>query len=298
MSHSVPFESTSESAESKRPALITWFILPVLVLLVPAATWQLLGKDIPRPAASGAPILFTLPSLLVLERLFPMHRSWNKRPDGLDLFLLVANRAVDIAVLAGTVGFVAQFGEALKLGTLWPTSWPVALQVMAGIVIAESVRYGIHRFSHRPGFWWRVHRTHHEPERMYSLNGPRLHPVNFLWVTAANTVPLLLLGAELETVILVINTTVVFVIFQHANVNFRFDGIRHVFATPDMHRLHHAKNAPSGGVNFSVVLLIIDRLFGTFAHREDIAAHGIGLADNSPQWTRTVHSGLTTRTRQ
>jgi sterol desaturase/sphingolipid hydroxylase (fatty acid hydroxylase superfamily) len=63
-------------------------------------------------------------------------------------------------------------------------------------------------------------------------------------------------------VVLTANLTVFFVLFQHANLRLRFDGLHRVLATPDVHRLHHARR--SRGVNFGIVLLVFDVLFGTY----------------------------------
>ncbi len=244
-----------------------------------AATWALLTKtELPRPAASGLPLLACVLVIWRLEHRFPAHASWNRRPDGKDVVLLFVNRFVDVALLAGTCTLVARLSEASNLDFPWPTHWPVAAQVVLGLLLAEFIRYAMHRWSHRPGFWWRVHRTHHEPDRMYVLNGPRLHPVNYVWVAAAHGVPMLLLGAQLEVVVLLVNVTALFVVFQHANLRLRFDGLNQVLATPDVHRLHHARDMPERGVNYSIVLLVIDRLFGTYAPPRAVSADGIGLA--------------------
>jgi sterol desaturase/sphingolipid hydroxylase (fatty acid hydroxylase superfamily) len=256
----------TQAHHASRASLATWFFLPALVAAVAFATWRLLQTDLPRPLASGLPMIAMVLVVLALERVFPLHRAWNRRPDGLDLLLLVVNRGVDVVILVGTAGLVAALGDAAgPASPAWPISWPLPLQVLLGITLAELARYAMHRYSHRPGFWWRVHRTHHEPERMYALNGPRLHPVNYLWVAAAHAVPMLVLGAPVETVLLVINVTAVFVIFQHANLDLRFDGLNRVLATPDVHRFHHARRGPTKGVNYAIVLLVLDRLFGTYA---------------------------------
>jgi hypothetical protein len=130
---------------------------------------------------------------------------------GAGRLLVVANRLVDVGVVAG------------------PWRWPVACSGWAcrwrcgrrgaarragaaRLTIAEGVRYALHRWSHRPGLLWRVHRTHHQPRRMYVLNGPRLHPANHLWVALANAGPMLLLGASLPAVILAANLAVFFVL--------------------------------------------------------------------------------------
>ncbi len=214
-----------------------------------------------------------------LEYRFPAHASWNRRPDTKDVVLLIVNRLVDAALLGTMVTVMAMLTEGSGVDLPWPRQWPVAAQVLLGLLIAEVIRYAMHRWSHRPGFWWRVHRTHHEPNRMYVLNGPRLHPVNYIWVAGAHGVPTLLLGAELDVVLVLVNVTALFVVFQHANLRLRFDGLNQVLATPDVHRLHHARDMPERGVNYSIVLLLIDRLFGTYKPPHAVAADGIGLAE-------------------
>lgn len=277
--HSQSPSSALASSVPGSPSVATWFILPFIVALVSVGTWKLLGTELPRPAASGIPLLASVVVILGLERFFPLHRGWNRRPDRMDLVLLVVNRGVDLALLGGTVALIAALGDTVRVVSLWPTSWPVALQVVAGITVGEFLRYAIHRYSHRPGLWWAVHRTHHEPERMYSLNGPRLHPLNYLWVSAAHGVPMLVLGAPLEVVLVVMNVTALFVVFQHANLKLRFDGINRVFATPDVHRIHHAREIVGLGANFSIVLVVVDLIFGTYAPADaDIPVDGIGSA--------------------
>jgi sterol desaturase/sphingolipid hydroxylase (fatty acid hydroxylase superfamily) len=47
-------------------------------------------------------------------------------------------------------------------------------------------------------------------------------------------------------------------------VRLRFDGLHDMLATPDVHRLHHLRQGATRPVNLGIVLLIFDRLFGTY----------------------------------
>ena len=89
----------------------------------------------------------------------------------------------------------------------------------------------------------------------------------------------LLLGAPLAAVILTANITVFFVLLQHANLRLRFDGWNRVLATPDVHRLHHRKEVRED-VNFGIVLLFYDQLFGTYRPAEEVGVREIGLVEN------------------
>jgi sterol desaturase/sphingolipid hydroxylase (fatty acid hydroxylase superfamily) len=276
--------STLSAPISGWRGVLSWLVFPALLAAVIAGSVALLGRRLPLPAVSGAVLLGAIAVILGLERLVPLHRAWNARPEGLDLVLIVVNRVVDVAVVAGAgalVGWLQGAGLGLALLHAWPTRAPLVLQAALGAVLAEAIRYALHRLSHRPNLLGRVHRTHHQPRRMYALNGPRLHPGNQLWIAAANALPMLLLGAQLPAVILLANITVFFVLFQHANVRLRFDGWNRLLATPDVHRLHHARDTRRP-VNFGIVLLVFDRLWGTYRRTADApGVDGIGPDDDA-----------------
>ena len=261
--------------------LAAWLVFPLLLTAVVVMTLRLLASDLPRAVATGGVLAGLVVAMLALERIVPYHRAWNRRPDGWDLALIVLNRGVDVVVIGGTVtalDALDRSGVQLALRAWWPTGWPLLAQAVLGILIAELGRYLLHRWSHRPGLLGRIHHTHHQPARMYTLNGPRLHPLNQLWLAVANVVPMLVLGARLEAVILAINITTFFVLFQHANVRLRFDGLNLLLATPDVHRLHHLRENQRGrGANYGIVVLLYDRLFGTWAPaRGEAAVDAIG----------------------
>lgn len=258
-------------------APLSWLVFPSLLIAVFTATRMALSTSLPKPVASGAVMAGAIAVVLILERIAPLYRTWNARPDVTDLALLVLNRGLDLGLLVGTVTLVNALGSKIAFLALWPTSAPMVLQVALGLILADSIRYGLHRLSHVRGLLMRVHVTHHEPARMYSLNGPRLHPLNYLWVSLSNTAPLLLLGAQLDVVVTVFNVTAFFVLFQHANLSLRFDGLNQLFATPDVHRLHHAREQRGEGVNYAIVFVLLDRLFGTYQPAgEEPASDGIG----------------------
>jgi sterol desaturase/sphingolipid hydroxylase (fatty acid hydroxylase superfamily) len=259
-------------ANTPRPAtapLATWAVFPLLLAAVIAATLFLLGRQLPPPLVSLSVLFGSVVVMLIVERLAPLHGAWNRAPDAVDLMLIVGNRLVDVAVIAATTGLLAALhrqGASPALLRLWPVEWPLLAQAALGIGLAELVRYTMHRLSHRAGLLGRIHHVHHQPRRMYTLNGPRLHPGNQLWITIANVVPMLVLGASLPAVVLAANITTFFVLFQHANVNLRFDGLNQLLATPDVHRLHHLReDLQITPVNFGIVLLLLDRLMGTYA---------------------------------
>jgi sterol desaturase/sphingolipid hydroxylase (fatty acid hydroxylase superfamily) len=264
----IPSAPAAAGLSAGAASLGTWVVFPALLVAVVGAAVSMLSRNLPPPLISTSILLGIVTVMLVLERLAPLHRAWNRFPDGWDLLLVVLNRFVDVAVVGATVALLASLesqGNRPQLLQVWPTGWPLLAQAVLGIAIAESIRYALHRLSHRPGLLGRIHRTHHQPRRMYTLNGPRLHPLNQLWIAIANVVPMLIMGAALPAVILAMIITSFFVLFQHANVRLRFEGWNRLLATPDVHRVHHLREQQAGtGANFGIVIMLFDRLFGTF----------------------------------
>ena len=104
--------------------------------------------------------------------------------------------------------------------------------------------------------------------------------VSATFTNLANMVPMAVLGAPLEAVLLAANLTAFFVVFQHANLKLRFDGWNYLFATPDVHRVHHARDAE--GKNYGIVFLGFDQLFGTYAPAgEEPTAIGLASSQHS-----------------
>jgi len=70
-------------------------------------------------------------------------------------------------------------------------------------------------------------------------------------------------------------------IFQHANVRFRFPGVRWIINTPEWHHWHHAIDAEARDKNFG--LPVVDKLFGTAYLPQDRRPTGFGVPDPVPQ---------------
>ncbi|MBL9028677.1 MAG: sterol desaturase family protein [Myxococcales bacterium] len=264
----------------RSPPRWTWLLFPTLTFAVAAGTAALIERGLPLPVVSTVSLASVILTVLLLERVSPLHAGWNRRPELGDIGLLLLNRGVDLALLAALVLGLERLERSGLLPSAlraWPSALPLPAQAAVGVVCGELVRYALHRASHRPGALWAWHVVHHQPERMYALNGPRLHPANQLWVSAAHGVPMLVLGAEVRAVVLTAVVTAFFVVLQHANVSLSFSGWNQVFATPDVHRLHHARRWAARGVNYGIVIVLFDRLFGTYAAAEPIGESDIGL---------------------
>lgn len=134
----------------------------------------------------------------------------------------------------------------------------------------EFVYYWFHRLSHEHRLLWAVHVNHHSSELLNFSTAARtpffnliLH--NVFWI------PLLFVGFN-PTMIFAVETIGFFFAFlQHTQVIKNYSFFDYVLNSPSHHRVHHASNAEYLDKNYGNVLIIFDRIFGTFqAEKADV----------------------------
>ena len=107
---------------------------------------------------------------------------------------------------------------------LWPTQWPLLVQLVLALVIGELPGYTVHRLEHQWETLWRVHATHHSAPRLYWLNASRFHVVDILMNYVSSYILLVALGCGAAPLALFGLASAVHGIFQHANLQLRCGG--------------------------------------------------------------------------
>ncbi|CAN7604365.1 sterol desaturase family protein [Rhizobium sp. LjRoot258] len=205
------------------------------------------------------------------ERLIPYEQDWLKH-DG-ETFndvahTLLTKGGVQIAAAIGAsapmaVATVVQ--PALTSPTaIWPHQWPLVLQVVLGLIIAEFGLYVAHRAAHEILSLWRFHALHHSVERLWVVNTGRFHVVDSLFKIALSQIPLYLLGAPLPVFLWISAVTAFIGLLTHCNMDVRTGPLDLVFSTPRLHRWHHSKVLAEGNTNYGENLVLWDQLFGTY----------------------------------
>ncbi len=176
---------------------------------------------------------------------------------------------------------------------LWPAQWPLLTQFALALVVVEAVSYGIHRFLHRSRLW-PLHAVHHCSPRMYFLLALRKHPLQAFITYGGRLSVLWLLGIPADTLTLLLVFTGANSYVQHANIELRTGPLGWVFATPELHRLHHSRRESELDTNFGDVLIIWDIVFGTRRqpnHGTELHSH-VGLPDIEVPQTYSMHLKL------
>ena len=152
------------------------------------------------------------------------------------------------------------------------------LQWLFTLLVLDFFFYWYHRASHRVRFLWCAHVVHHSSERMnfgtalrQSPTGP-LTIVLFYW-------PLPLLGFHPLVIASAGAVATIYGFWTHTEtIGKLWRPLEWFFVTPSHHRAHHGSNPEYIDKNYANLLIIWDRMFGTF--EPEIAPVRYGLINN------------------
>lgn len=148
--------------------------------------------------------------------------------------------------------------------------------VWLGVFFAQDFCfYWLHRTEHNVRLLWAVHVNHHSSEKYnfsVALRSSALQPIyRYLFF-----VPCAFLGFSAEQIMVIYTINQVYQFFLHTEtVGKYYPWIEAIFVTPSHHRVHHASNEQYLDKNMGQVLIIWDKLFGTFAKEEEKPVYGI-----------------------
>jgi sterol desaturase/sphingolipid hydroxylase (fatty acid hydroxylase superfamily) len=136
--------------------------------------------------------------------------------------------------------------------------------------------YFEHRASHRISWMWASHSIHHSVGEMNMLANARVGATNFISISFAFFIPMIFVGFHPYDVATVFALCVLYAAVIHTELVDRLGILEQFLNTPSSHRLHHSSKVEHLDRNFGGVLVIWDRMFGTFMKEEHrITAYGL-----------------------
>lgn len=142
----------------------------------------------------------------------------------------------------------------------------------------EFFYYWFHRASHRIRWFWCAHVVHHSSEHLNLSTAMRQSMTYSLNFSQIFWIPLILLGFPPAAVMVAYSINLAYQYFVHTEaVGQLSPATEYIFNTPSHHRAHHGRNTRYLDKNFGGILIIWDRLFGTFEKEvpEDPVDYGI-----------------------
>jgi sterol desaturase/sphingolipid hydroxylase (fatty acid hydroxylase superfamily) len=141
----------------------------------------------------------------------------------------------------------------------------------------EFCYYWYHRTAHTVRFFWANHAVHHSPNQLTLSSAYRLGWFSKVTGSAVFFTPLVWFGVRPEVVFAVVQINLLYQFWLHTTWIPKLGWLEYVFNTPSAHRVHHASNATYLDANFGGVLVIFDRLFGTYVaeRKEEPCVYGL-----------------------
>ena len=219
-------------------------------------------------------LIWALPAVIVLATLealvltFVARRTNTSRAYNWRSWAASVTDALARDYLVGaflTVSFVAPL-----IGLAWAhrlTTVPLGGVASVALLFVgqEFCYYWYHRAAHRVRWFWATHAVHHSPNEFNLGIAYRFGVTGRIAGNALFYVPLIWLGFAPQAVFATLSLNLIYQFWLHTEWIPKLGWLEYVLNTPSHHRVHHASNAQYIDRNYGGVLIVFDRLFGTFA---------------------------------
>ena len=240
--------------------------------------------------AIGAPIVLAIIMAEVLFSSFYNKNLYKKNDTLCTIGLLSGNIFMVFALKGATLAlhfYLFQFKifnltEILPIWVLWVITF----------LAIDLVFYFYHRISHRVNFLWAIHMSHHSSEEMNFAVSFRQ-----AWFGPLSKIPffiiLPLIGFDPTIVAVAGVVSTLWGIVGHTQIIGKLGPLELIFNTPSHHRVHHGSNKQYIDKNYGNLLIIWDRIFGTFEPENEPVKFGLVRNVNTFNPTKITFMGWT-----
>ncbi|MES1201358.1 MAG: sterol desaturase family protein [Pseudomonadota bacterium] len=163
-----------------------------------------------------------------------------------------------------------------RLTTIPWTWWSMTLCFFG----EDLAYYWFHRIAHERRWWWASHIIHHTSQHYNLTTALRQTWTGTLSLSWIFWLPLVWIGFPPEMVLMFSAISLVYQFWIHTETIARMGPFEWVMNTPSHHRVHHATNPKYLDANYAGVLIIWDRIFGTYVREDENEKPHYGVVSN------------------
>ncbi len=179
-----------------------------------------------------------------------------------NLLVMLATKSTQVAIF-----FVLYEHRLFTVPAAW---WAFPLL----IVCEDFCYYWNHRAHHEVRFLWAAHVNHHS-STYYNLSTALRQSWATPFTGPVFWMPLPLLGFHPAWIVTAQSISLLYQYWIHTELIGRLGWFEKIFNTPSHHRVHHAKNGRYLDRNHGGILIIWDKLFGTFEPEREKVVYGL-----------------------
>lgn len=139
---------------------------------------------------------------------------------------------------------------------------------LLALLIYDFLYYWNHRLGHEVNALWAAHVVHHQSQQ-YNLSTALRQPSSYALLSWVFYLPMALIGVPPLVFVVVALIDLLYQFWVHTEQIRRLGWFDRWFCAPSNHRVHHAVNDPYIDKNYGGILIIWDRIFGTFKEEDD-----------------------------
>ena len=214
----------------------------------------------------GKILLFAMPAFLILV-LFEKWYGWRKGNDtvrNMDMISSLSSGVTNVTkdVLGLAIALISYEWLVSKVAlTHIHTTWLIYFIVF---ITLDFAGYTVHALDHKINFFWNSHIIHHSSEEFNLACALRQSVSVFVRLFVILLIPAALLGIDPKVIAIVAPLHLFAQFWYHTQHIGKMGFLEKIIVTPSHHRVHHALNKEYIDKNYGQILIIWDKIFGTF----------------------------------
>ena len=182
----------------------------------------------------------------------------------------------EVLIMTGAYAIYYILAEMFVSWTIPITWWSIAL----GLLVADFLYYWEHRIAHEVRLLWTQHAVHHSSRDYNIITAIRFGPFEGVWALIIH-IPMVFMGFPPEMIFFGQLTVLAYQTWLHTETIGKLGPVEWIMNTPSHHRVHHGCDRKYLDKNYAGILIVWDRMFGTFQVEEETPNYGLTRDFNS-----------------
>ncbi|KAK2845059.1 hypothetical protein Q5P01_011718 [Channa striata] len=264
-------------AESAEPISVSTGVRAMFLMLTPNESSFRTVEEVPQYVQQATPVFIGLMVLELVVGVLKTGAPVVTISDGLTSISAGMISRLPHLVMRGCElsAYIYVWDRYRLLELPWDSAWTWWFTLLG----VDLGYYWVHRFAHEVAILWAAHQVHHSSE-YYNLTTALRQSLTQQFASWIFYLPLAL--AVPPSVFAVhIQVNLLYQFWIHTELIRDLGPLEWVFNTPKHHRVHHGRNLYCIDKNYGGILIIWDRLFGTFAQETDKVIYGLVFPINT-----------------
>ena len=161
---------------------------------------------------------------------------------------------------------------------------PIWLAILFAFIIQDFTGYWMHRLNHRVNIFWNRHVIHHSSEEFNLSCALRQSISETIHFSALLMIPAAFFGIPADIFSMLAPIHLFMQFWYHTRLIHKMGFLEKIIVTPSHHRVHHAINPEYIDKNYGQILIIWDKIFGSFQEELDHIKPVYGILRPARTW--------------